>query len=390
MTDEFRSALPTILKHESKLFKKFRQKYKDLVVDHEYSLYALGTIESDGFASKTSSREFEKVCQENPDCQAVDPLDYGLLDTHCTYNLDEPSIAIGSQVRSYFAQRFERLGVKVVLETKVLAVENYELQQEGTPSATKHIRTVHLGQSLNKSFVSDVVVNCTGFEDLVPRDSWLHSSFDFEFIYQACLALRFRDNAPTSTKPMSLIFMDGWFPCLMPAISNINSGAPQQDYILTHGAYTILGSFECPQKARLLLDEYLDDALVDAMARVPAEAEMRRFWPAFSDRFTYEGWYGGVLAKPKCPTEFRSGFAFQYDGVVHVFPGKISNVIDVGEEVLTLLGLGSTGIRVLEQDGCRYVENGIFHQGQEELQKMNKRTDRSTSNLQTFRDVLGA
>ncbi|KAJ5778453.1 FAD dependent oxidoreductase domain-containing protein [Penicillium odoratum] len=380
-------------------FDHFREKYRGLVFEHEFSIYANGLVDSENFPSKVSDDTFHKVCMEYRGCKKVDPAVHCLDGISSAYELDEPSVAIGSCARSWFENKLEKARVSVILDTTVL-----HIKQAAIPNKTKPTISITIQQNKtagektkvrHSTFLTDVAINCTGFHEFVPKAiSDPTSPIYFEYTYQVCLALRFRDNRPTSNKPVSFTCMDGWFPCLMPAISDTkDSMKPQRDYILTHGAYTILGSFSTLDKAHHLLSNTLTDEIVAANICGPAESEMRRFWPEFSCRFTYEGWYGTVLAKPKCPTEFRSGFTFEHQGVIHVFPGKVSNVIDVFNEVITLLrtkDVTSVSSDLILQDrGFRFLAGGVFHNGLSELQKRALKNDRSTSSLQTLDRILG-
>ena len=89
---------------------------------------------------------------------------------------------------------------------------------------------------------------------------------------------------------------------------------PSRDYILTHGSYTILGSFPQPGQAQSLLDRISEDSTVTPQIRTAAEDEMTRFWPSFKERFVYRGWQGTVLAKLRTHSEFRSSVVFEKEG----------------------------------------------------------------------------
>ncbi|KAM4063722.1 FAD dependent oxidoreductase [Hirsutella rhossiliensis] len=379
-----------------KNFERFRDMYGDLVVDHEFSLYANGTVDSQNFPSKVSDQTFHKVCNEIPGCKKIDLAARNFAEMGCAYDVNEPSVAIGARARCHFEKKLEKAGVSLVLGATVQSIKQVSVSSKQRPNMCitfqQRKSSGPESQAVTITFLSHVAINCTGFQDFVPEAVMNQSSpVYFEHTYQACLALKFRDNSPTSTKPMSFICMDGWFPCLMPAISDTKDDAtPHQDYILTHGAYTILGSYDSPEQAQHVLDKRLTDELVSEKIRGPAESEMCRFWPEFSRRFSYKGWYGSVLAKPKCPTEFRSSFTFENQGIIHVFPGKVTNVLDAHDEVLTLLQTkGASSPLIIEEDGCRFVANGVFGKGRAELRKKCTQKDRSTSSLQTL-DVMVA
>ncbi len=50
---------------------EFKQHYPELVVPHQYSIYALGTLDADKNPSKVSQKNFESVCHESPECIVI-------------------------------------------------------------------------------------------------------------------------------------------------------------------------------------------------------------------------------------------------------------------------------------------------------------------------------
>jgi len=107
---------------------------------------------------------------------------------------------------------------------------------------------------------------------------------------------------------------------------------------------------------------------------------MRRFWPGFFQRFHYKGWKGTVLAKLKTRSEFRSAFTFEKDGEIYVFPGKISNVFNAADEVLALIA----NQRCIEQNGFKYVSNGVLDIARQEIQQPPGAGEENTCNLQSY------
>ena len=217
------------------------------------------------------------------------------------------------------------------------------------------------------------MINATGYQSLLPAvvDQPLHA----EIYYQVCLGLIYSDTSP-SAKPISRIIMDGWFPCLMPMITDDEQ--PQRKYLVTHGSYTIMASYRKPDKAQAMLQSLTDED-VQSQVRIPTETEMTRFWPEFTHRFQYVGWRGVVQAKLKTRSEFRSAIAFEHDGIIYVFPGKISNVFDAYDETRALLT--STGC--VERDGIRYPASGILALSTSELKEQPIAGEANTGNLKS-------
>lgn len=162
-----------------------------------------------------------------------------------------------------------------------------------------------------------------------------------------------------------------------------------RDYILTHGSYTILGSFDQAKEGEKLLQS-LDDASVESRIKPCVEAEITRFWPHFLDRFIYKGWKGSILAKLKTCSEFRSSLTFERDGVVHVFPGKVSNVFNAKDEVMRLVNdeawKKANGVR--DENGIRFAVAGALSTAQKEIGQKPGALDRHTSNLQSYAQMV--
>ena len=155
-------------------------------------------------------------------------------------------------------------------------------------------------------------------------------------------------------------------------------------YIMTHGKWTIMGSFKTSTEARVLLDS-LDDYFIKDKIRTQCEAEMKKFWPKFDNRFKYIGWKGAVVAKLKTNKEFRSAITFEKDGVIHIIPGKVSNIFDAGYEVLALIEKRN----ILHSGNYRYVKEGELDRSMNEIQEKPDPHLRNTCNLQTYQELQG-
>ena len=350
------------------VFDRFCAVYPELVVDHESAIYAQGTTDALGLRSKVSNDTFAKVCHESPECSEVDISGNGFAALEAAFNLDEPSVVLGDRLRRFFRDKLAAAGVQV--QTGFIV--------------EKIIRSA--GQSLvyrddGSCLAFDLVINTTGFQSLLPAFFERDFPFDVEVVYQPCLALCYEDQQP-SEKPLSFIVMDGWFPCLMPAVTT--QGPYPADYILTHGSYTIMGSFSTAREADALLEELTDD-FVASTVKALTEAQMCRFWPGFLQRFHYAGWKGSVLAKLKTRSEFRSAITFEQEGVIYVFPGKVSNMFNAADEVLALIA----NQRCINQNGFRYVEDGVLDIACREIQQKPGVGEESTCNLQTYSLLRG-
>ena len=356
-------------------FDKFCEVYPDLVVPHKQAIYAQGHLDALGHHSKVSDGVFADVCYESPECQRLDPVNSGFQELNAAFNLDEPSIVIGKRLRDYFKQKLRDASIELNLNSSIERINR-----------DNDISTVQVSDGSRHQF--DLVVNATGYQSLVPPHVAGELPVELEVTYQTCIALCYEDQAPQE-KPFSFIVMDGWFPCVMPAIET--SELPHKEYILTHGSYTILGSFNQPGEGEALL-ESLDNHTVASRIKPSVEMEISRFWPGYLERFSYKGWKGSVLAKLKTRSEFRSSLTFEKDGVIHIFPGKVSNVFNARDELMLLVNDHAwrkhNGIRY--QNGVRYATMGALATAQEEIGDKPQASEYHTSNLQSYAKLMGA
>ncbi|KAK4504635.1 hypothetical protein PRZ48_002596 [Zasmidium cellare] len=204
-----------------------------------------------------------------------------------------------------------------------------------------------------------------------------------DLVYQVCIGFDFEDTQP-GDKPFSFIVMDGWFPSLMPCI---DEGRTPKDYVLMHGSYTILGSYNEPQSAWSLLNSLKTEEKIMSRLLEATQREMIRFWPKFENRFEYKGWHGTVLAKPRTHCEFRSSLVFAKDKIVHVVPGKISNVFNAYDEVVQLLSAERDPSNVVEdEDEFQSARGGALDVSKHELGTLEG--SRTTDSLQTYYDFV--
>ena len=342
---------------------EFKKRYPNLIIPHEYSIYALGTTDADGVPSKTGEERFRKVCAESESCRFLDPDLLGYTNLITAANIDEPSIILGDPLRNEFTKYLKEAGVEVVYNYDVQKIENKGEE-------------VFVGNG-DSSRAFDKVINTTSYQSLVPDNE--DFPFDLNVIYQPCLALEYKDKTP-GTKPFSFIVMDGWFPCLQP----IWDGSPDRKYILTHGKWTIMGSYTNPKVAKDVLN-MLDDEWVKNTIKPLSEHEMGRFWPGFSDRFEFVGWKGTVLAKIKTKNEFRSAVTYEKDNVIQIIPGKVSNIFGVEREVEALLNKEN----VLMSKNYLYVRGGVLDHSSAEISDKPRPDDRTnTGNLQTLDELI--
>jgi hypothetical protein len=343
---------------------EFKVLYPELVIPHEYSIYGLGISDAEGKPAKITKEEFVTVCSESASCTILDPQKAGYTNLITAAKINEPSIALGTRLRTAFTQYLN--------DARVTVRCNFDVQEINYSPSGASVFGAHSEQHFTK------VINTTSYQAFLPPPK--DFPFDMETVYQPCLALQYEDNAP-GPRPFSFIVMDGWFPCIMP----VCDGGKKQKYILTHSKWTIMGSYDHPAKAYTVLNQ-LSDAWIERNVRPFCEQEIGRFWPAFAERFTYVGWKGTVLAKLKTRKEFRSAVTYEKDNIIHVVPGKISNVLDVEREVKSLI----IKKNVLENKGYCYIQGGVLQQSCDEIVEKPVAGESNTCTLHTFEELQKA
>ncbi|KAL4869916.1 hypothetical protein BDV12DRAFT_195919 [Aspergillus spectabilis] len=347
-------------------FVRFCEKYSELIVPVKPAIYSLARVDSTGHESKVNADTFGDVCGESTECSRVDISNFGSKsELEVAYKLDEPCAVLNPYLKTYFMEKLSSAGISIRLNDQVTAV-----CREGE----RH----HILTSTCYEAVFDKVVNATGYTSALPDGLLDNLPIKLDIRYQACIALSYTDRCPDAS-PISFIVMDGWFPCLMPCLGDPSS---RGEYILTHGAYTILGSFDTAAQASSCLSDIAPD-FVPSNIRPKIEEQMERFWPGFTKRFSYQGWKGSVMPKLVTDTEFRSSVVFEADGVIYIFPGKISNVMEAADEVLSLID----GSEVVHAAGFGYTRNSELNRNKTEIEKPPVVKERNTCFLQTHQQL---
>lgn len=340
-------------------FDAFLSLYPELIEDHSLSIYALGILDAHNYPPKVSKDVFNAVCEEVSSAQKFPPDASPLTNVQSSYNLDEPSIAIGERLRNYFEKKLSDARIPIYLNQEIQSIvpgENcaYIVDAQGSEQTFNYI------------------VNATSYKALVPSNSTLQLPIDVSVCYQPTIGLKYRDRYHTG-KPFSLIVMDGWFPCLMPTVTSDNFDGT---YIMTHGCYTIMASCQTAELAQDLLDNY-DDMFINDGPRQQCESDMERYWPGFTERFEYIGWQASVLAKPKTVSEFRAAITYGQGNTIHIIPGKVANVLNASRETLQIL----QNHRCTQHNDIRFANGGILDIAQKELAKKPQEGDRSTTSI---------
>lgn len=352
-------------------FHQFIAAYPELVVQHDYSRYALGTLDTEQHSAKISLEEFRAVCNEVPNVKNIEIDSASYHDLLGAWDVYEPSIVVGDLLRSRFKPYLVGAGVTVVCNFQVQSIEQV-------------LDSMQIMSDTGQIIRGDYIINATGYQSFSP--SRLDLPFKIEVIYQPCLALLYQDLKATE-RPFSFTVMDGLFPSLIPYCDSEKDTLVDEitcrKYILYHCKYHIMGSFITHKEASQLLAK-LDDQFIESSIKPASEAEINRFWPEFEHRFQYIGWKGSVLAKLKTEKDFRSAITFEKDNVIHVIPGKISNIFDAEREVVALLSQEN----ILKHDGYSYMKHGVLDSSMTEITEIPELNAKSIYNLQTYNDLV--
>ena len=204
------------------------------------SVYAHGAPDALGQSSKVSSSAFRSVCYETAECCEINPETACMANVNAAFDLKEPCVVIGARLRTDLNKRLASSFVDVQLACEITSIRS------------EHGRRI-LSTPTSSSVHFDKVVNATGYQSLLPAVLEAHQPLHAEVYHQVCLGLTYIDKSP-STRPISKIIMDGWFPCLMPMITDDEQ--PQRKYLVTHGYYTAMASFRKPDKAKAMLQSH--------------------------------------------------------------------------------------------------------------------------------------
>lgn len=330
----------------------FRNVYPELVIKNAHSIYGLGIKDIDGQPSKVDPETFRSVCHELESCQEIAPDAWGYEGLHNAFDMDEPSLAVGSRLRDSFKKYLLDAGVSVVCKYEVKDVQKGD------------------GQFIVNDYPDkfDHVVNATYYQDILPNQPLPAS---VEAVYQPCLTLRYKEKI-ASHAPSSFTVMDGRFVCLMPREDTLASDVSRKrEYTLYHAKYTILDTFNTPQLAHEFLetlqkDEAKYNELIEKW-RPQWEADIKRFYPAFEGRFDFVGTNTGVASKLKTEKDFRTAVTLknQENGMIYVFSGKVNNVLDAAAEILQLIETPDKDL--VYEDGFYYLPNGEFSKSRNEI-----------------------
>lgn len=356
-----------------------KQHYPELLFSTKHAIYSLGREDAAGNSSKVDKNTFHDICmlEGHNDCKGKIDLqaqdNFSDTELLTAYDTTECSIYVGQYHKNFFLEKISsNSNITFIGETKVNSVERL--------SDEKFQLSFFNKKKDSGCAQFDEVLNATGFKSLVTR-----FPLGVKIVYQPLVALKYRNKWHEDAESISFIVMDGLFPCLLPYKSKKDVSG---EYIVTHAKWTTISSCDSADEANQILKEINDDFIIKHVKH-HVQADMKRFWPKFSDRFEYIGWVSEVLAKPCTNTEFRSSCVYRDpSGVCFVLPGKVSHVESAFQEVSNLIGLNDSKVIITDNEGYQYVKGGSIHRAQGELEQAIVNENQNTSFLQTYRHLF--
>lgn len=380
-------------------FPELLESYPDLMIELESSIYAVGKKDAMGLKPKVGLEEFRKVCIESNQChkdpanfcQEIAPEDmlkYGLNkdELEGAFKVVEPCIAGGEKLREFFRKKLNEAGVKVVCNFEAMDMaedsKSGKVILKGRSITRNSDGTVVRGEPTEQLY--DHVINATAFQALLPKKAL---PFDMKVLYQPCGAYFFADSETSMyDEPSARIVMTGLFPAVKPEggryegpRGTTKNGQPCAVYMVFHAAWTNMKPCSTVQEAY----DYLKKTATkdyEAQVRLECEKELNRFFPNFTSRYRYCGMLDRLIStKVETNKEFREGFVFAEGDntkIIHLFPGKISNVFEVAREAALLIAGGS---KVFTRAGYTMVRGGALHLASSEVMDPPREEDRQNT-----------
>lgn len=321
---------------------KFEAEFGAAIVECEPALYGLAALpDSMGLEPRVADELFAKVCEECEACERLEPEAWGACGLQGLWRLREPGLllGVGGPLRQIFREKMEAL--RDFLEPR-LGEEVRQLQSDD------------VGVLVNgREF--DACVDCSGHAFLASGKVQGR-----KVVHQAAIMCCYRERQP-GKPPVSFTVMDGFYPCVMPRHKQQPAAETCQEYLLYHAQFSLLGSYATRQEAQARLDS-VTEAYVQEEVRPRMEASISQFLPAFLQEQEYVGFEVGTVAKLKTAEEFRAGLVWQEGRLLHVFPGKVSNCVQAGEEVAAALA-------ALEASRCGSPCGSLGASSEEEFEK---------------------
>jgi hypothetical protein len=340
----------------------FKEKYPNLLLKTSRSIHALVESDSKGAPPKVDYETFVAMTKEDPSSEILDVQKHGFQGFQYAVENDEPAIVVGNRLRDELRAELVKHNIPFFCDFSVQRI----LKGDD--------KFVVLGMGEEAEF--DEVINATGFRSFIP-EGFKDNPFSIEPVFQPCLGLIYEDLNPTDPDPFMLLALDGANPAMMPYGGN--------KYVVTHAIHTILASCPTQGEAVRVLGRATSEFVSGTVKRL-TEEDVVRYYPNFLNRFRYLGFKGSVLAKPLTATEFRCAFAFgDPDGIKHIFPGKVTNVVHTSAEIVDLVS-NPMNCRIYKR--YSYTHDGVLAQARDELKDKPKGTTHNTCLSNPYPELL--
>lgn len=338
-------------------YARFVECYKDIVVEHDKSYYALASEDAQGKPPRVDDHTFGDVCREFQFSETVDlncQTEFSKVNLTSLHSVHEPSALVGQPLRDKLLQRLQRANITLRCSAKVTNVTKHQ---------NKFIVIVNGAEVVGEGF--DHVINTTAFQSLTPKEPL---PFNMSVVSQICAVTLVQDLQPKSDKPFSFTVMDGRNPCIMPYLD----GTPNQ-YIIYHSLYTILATSHSYQDSWDYIKTNVNEQFLYDNVVIPSMDDLTRFIPGAKQRFKIVNTKMGIIQKVDTNCEYRGPIVFQSpDGMIYSISAKITNVCSAADDVLALTDPIQNDILSLDS-GYRYVRDGTLDHAKAEVSE--ERTD---------------
>lgn len=327
-------------------YTRFKQERAAYLKPNANSIHGIVYSDAKGRQSRTTPEQFKERSKYDSTSRSIELEDFNLQGFQQPTAINEERIINGEELKEKIRLEYIKADIPFYYDTPVTEITRVE-----NGYLVKH------GGDISEF---DKVVNATGFQKFLP-DNFKDNPFGLDVVYQPVVALVYQDTKPDTEEMYSLLLLDGSNPCLMPT-------ANKGEYLLTHCGYTLLASCKTSEEAWQVINSVTTDFIRNKV-KPKSEEDLSRYVKDFFERFKPVGFNGGVIAKLKTENEFRLSFAFESpdplapmssnsasNGIIHVFPGKITSALNSGDEVVRLVEDDS----LLFKDGYKYPKNGML------------------------------
>ncbi|OGV28551.1 MAG: hypothetical protein A3E88_06355 [Legionellales bacterium RIFCSPHIGHO2_12_FULL_35_11] len=339
----------------------FIEKHAAVLVPNRNSYYGLVKRDGEGNKPKINLKQFHQMRKTSTKKITLIKLKKSNLltdDFQEVFSVEEPGVKNGQALREYFRDTLMSKNIKAFKNMEVL-----DIYKEGDKFKMRLHNKLMKNSEPFDSVEFDHIVNATGFRSNIPKD-FSNNPLGITLIYQPVVGLRFEDTK-SERGEFSMLALDGANPCLM--YNGVDPNTGKAMYTMTDAASTILMTCKSSEDAWRLL-QMLPPNFVECEVLPIALSHMRTFIKRFSDRFKFIGYNEGVIAKPVSRSEIRTSFCFTFDGIAHIFPGKMSNAGPVAKELVKLISGKNENVKQI--GAYSFLEGGRLAEAFEEIKDL--------------------